>query len=170
MIAEPGTRIDWWVITRDTIFFVVYLIVMTVFLSGDTISLTNAVILILLYIVHIFLMKYNVNYEVAIKKNVARSSEIIELTGLAKKNIDFYHQNLISRAVTIDALKSLDYKVENKYIVFDSKYRKRIKEPKVVFAEDDQPMMLMDDRSYVAKMNWKKTATKVLIMLQAYKF
>ena len=40
----------------------------------------------------------------------------------------------------------------------------------MVFAEDDQPMMLMDDRSYVAKMNWKKTATKVLIMLQAYKF
>ena len=91
LIAPVGTRIDWWVITRDTIFFVVYLIVITIFLSSNSISSTNAVILLVLYIVHIFAMKWNVKYEVAIKKNVARGQEVIELTRLAKKDISFYH-------------------------------------------------------------------------------
>lgn len=50
----------------------IYLIVITIFLSSNSISTTNAVILLVLYIVHIFAMKWNVVYEVAIKKNVAR--------------------------------------------------------------------------------------------------
>lgn len=157
-------------ITRDTIFFVIYLIIITLFLSSNSISTGNAVILILLYIVHIFMMKWNVLYEVAIKKNVARGQEVLELTGLAKKDVSFYHQNLNSRAITIEALVSLDYKVENKYIVFDQRYKKKIKEPKVVFAEEESPMLLMDDRNYVAKLLWKKATAKVMIRIQAYKF
>jgi hypothetical protein len=31
-------------------------------------------------------------------------------------------------------------------------------------------MLLMEDRGYVARLNWKKAATKVMIRLQAYKF
>jgi hypothetical protein len=56
---------------------------MSVFISSNSITLTNALILICLYAVHILAMKYNCIYEVAIKKNVARFLEIRELTKLA---------------------------------------------------------------------------------------
>jgi hypothetical protein len=83
-MAENGTRIDWWVISRDTIFFVIYLIVITIFLSSNSITIMNALILFFLYIIHIFAMKFNSIYEVAIKKNVARFMEIKEFTRVAK--------------------------------------------------------------------------------------
>jgi len=82
-LAEEGTRIDWWVITRDTIFLVIYLVVITLQLASNNITISNAAILVVLYIVHILLMKFNTIYEVAIKKNVARSLEIKELTSMA---------------------------------------------------------------------------------------
>jgi hypothetical protein len=82
-MAENGTRIDWWVISRDTIFFVIYLIVITIFLSSNSITIMNALILFFLYIIHIFAMKFNSLYEVAIKKNVARFMEIKEFTRVA---------------------------------------------------------------------------------------
>lgn len=119
MIAESGTRIDWWVITRDTLFFIIYLIVITIFLSANSITITNAIILILIYIVHVFAMKWNIIYEVAIKKNVARFLEIKELTRIAKTDIDFFHKNLNSRCLTIEILSKLEYQVEDKYIVFN---------------------------------------------------
>lgn len=120
MLAETGTRIDWWVITRDTIFFVIYLVVITIQLSGNSITISNAFILLALYVVHILLMKYNSIYEVAIKKNVARLMEIRELTKLADTEIDYFHRNLNSRCLTIETLKKLDYKVQDKYIIFDA--------------------------------------------------
>lgn len=119
LIAETNTRIDWWVITRDTLFFIIYLIVITIFLSSNEITLTNAVILIVIYVVHIMFMKWNILYEVAIKKGVARMMEIKELTRIAETDIDFFHKNLKSRAISIEVLMKLDYKVEDKYIVFD---------------------------------------------------
>jgi Ca2+/Na+ antiporter len=170
MMAETGTRIDWWVITRDTLFFIIYLIIITTFLSSNEITLTNAFILIAIYVVHIFAMKWNQLYEVAIKKNVARMMEIRELTRIAQTDIDFFHKNLNSRCLTIEMLMKLDYKVENMYIVFDQQYRKRIKDPKVVIEEEEKPMEMMDDPRYVCKLLWKKSAIKVIIRIQAYKF
>ena len=87
-MAAPGTRIDWWVISRDTIFFVIYLIVITIFLSSNSITTMNAAILVCLYVVHTLAMKWNIVYEVAIKKNVARFMEIRELTKIANTDID----------------------------------------------------------------------------------
>ncbi len=84
-MAEEGTRIDWWVITRDTIFLVIYLVVITLQISSNNITISNAIILVVLYAVHITMMKFNSTYEVAIKKNVARSMEIKELTSTANK-------------------------------------------------------------------------------------
>lgn len=170
MIADTNTRIDWWVITRDTLFFVIYLIVITIFLSSNNISITNAIILLLIYIVHIMAMKWNSIYEVAIKKNVARLMEIWELTRIAHNDIDFFHKNLNSRCLTIETLRKLDYKVEDKYIIFDHQHRKRIRDPKIIFKEEDSPFQMMEDRSYVAKMLWKKAAMKIIIRIQAYKF
>lgn len=51
----------------------------------------QALILFLMYIIHIFLMKFNYLYEVAIKKNVARQMEVRELTKLASTNIANFH-------------------------------------------------------------------------------
>ena len=37
LLTEPGTRVDWWIITRDTIFIMAYLVAITVFLNTDDI-------------------------------------------------------------------------------------------------------------------------------------
>jgi Ca2+/Na+ antiporter len=169
-LAEQGTRIDWWVITRDTIFLIIYLIVITIQLSSNNITITNAVILVVLYFVHILLMKFNTLYEVAIKKNVARGMEIKELTYVANTNIDHFHRNLNSRSITIEMLKNVNYRVEDKYIVIDETLRKRIKDPCVVIADEEIPFSMMDDRSFLAKMLWKKASIKIIIRIQAYKF
>lgn len=115
-------------------------------------------------------MKWNSIYEVAIKKNVARLMEIRELTRIAHTDIDFFHKNLSSRCLTIETLRKLDYKVEDKYIIFDVQHRKRIKDPKVIIKEEDSPFAMMDDRNYRAKLLWKKAAMKIIIRIQAYKF
>lgn len=91
MYAKAGTRIDWWIITRDTIFIIIYLVVITVFLSENDIQMWHALVLLGLYFVHIMLMKFNRVYEVAIKKSVARSLEIKELTRVAHKDISHFH-------------------------------------------------------------------------------
>lgn len=78
---------DWWIITRDTIFILVYLIALTAFLLGNNVAIWAAVVLLTLYIVHILLMKFNHVYEVAIKKSVARSMEIKELKRISEKDI-----------------------------------------------------------------------------------
>lgn len=116
------------------------------------------------------MMKYNSTYEVAIKKNVARSMEIKELTSMANSQIDVFHRNLNSRALTIETLKKLDYKVDDKYIVFEDNQRKRIKDPIVVIVDEEIPFSMMDDRGFIARMLWKKAAIKIIIRIQAYKF
>lgn len=169
-MADAGTRIDWWVITRDTIFFLTYLIIMSMFISSNSITIMNAFILIVLYGIHITLMKYNTVYEVSIKKNVARFMEVRELTKLADNDIDSFHKNLNSRCLTIEILKKLEYRVEEKYIVFEGRYRKRIRDPTVVISDEDIPFSMMDNRSFISKMLWKKAAIKIIIRIQAYKF
>lgn len=169
-LADEGTRIDWWVITRDTIFLVIYLVVITLQISSNNITISNAIILVVLYGVHILMMKFNSTYEVAIKKNVARGMEIKELTSMANNQIDVFHRNLNSRALTIETLKKLDYKVDDKYIVFEDNQRKRIKDPIVVIVDEEIPFSMMDDRGFIARMLWKKAAIKIIIRIQAYKF
>lgn len=119
MIAEVDTRVDWWIITRDTIFIVIYLVVLTIFLIGNYVQLYKAIVLLFLYVVHIFLMKFNYLYEIAIKKSVARKMEIKELKRICSKDISSFHRNLKSRAVTIEMLNKIIYKVEGNMIVFD---------------------------------------------------
>lgn len=148
----------------------IYLVVITLQLASNNITITNAIILVVLYVIHIFMMKFNSSYEVAIKKNVARSMEIKELTNMANTQIDVFHRNLNSRSLTIEALKKLDYKVDDKYIVFEDNQRKRIKDPCVVIVDEEIPFSMMDDRGFIARMLWKKATIKVIIRIQAYKF
>lgn len=73
--------IDWWIITRDTFIFLLYLVVLAVFLYGNNINQTKALILVVIYIVHILLMKFSSKYEIIIKHNLANT---IEVSGLKK--------------------------------------------------------------------------------------
>jgi hypothetical protein len=86
------TRVDWWIITRDTIFILFYLTIITIFLIGNSVEIYKAIVLCILYIVHILLMKFNTMYEVAIKKSVARSMELKELKRIARKDISHFHR------------------------------------------------------------------------------
>lgn len=83
LIVQEGTLIDWWIVSRETAFFLLYLAVMSFLLYGNQVELTGAVILLLLYVVHIFLMKYSSKYEVVIKKLLAQRLEINELNRMA---------------------------------------------------------------------------------------
>ena len=87
LIVPVGTLIDWWIITRETIFILIYLCVMTYCLYGNEVGLGQALILFLLYIIHIFLMKYSNKYEVAIKQSVAISMERRELSKIANTSV-----------------------------------------------------------------------------------
>jgi Ca2+/Na+ antiporter len=71
LIVQEGTLIDWWIVSRETAFFLLYLAIMSILLYGNKVDIGGAMILIVLYIVHIFLMKYSSKYEVVIKKLLA---------------------------------------------------------------------------------------------------
>lgn len=78
--------IDWWIVSRETIFFLLYLGVMSGLLYGNKVDLTGAIILFVLYLVHILLMKYSSKYEVVIKKILAQGMEIRELNRMANND------------------------------------------------------------------------------------
>ena len=111
--------IDWWIVTRESAFFLLYLATMAILLQGNQVDLSGALILILLYIVHIFLMKYSSKYEVVIKKWLAQRMEIKELNKMANnQQIYRFHQSLKSEAICIEQLNRMEFSVINGYIVF----------------------------------------------------
>lgn len=50
----------------------------------------SALVLFILYIVHIILMKYSNKYEVALKKALANYMELNELTRIARKRSEIW--------------------------------------------------------------------------------
>jgi hypothetical protein len=60
--------------------------VMSFFLQGQTIEEWQVLVLLVIYILHIVIMKYNHTYEVALKRSVANFLEIRELNNLATEN------------------------------------------------------------------------------------
>lgn len=102
VIVEDNTLIDWWIITRDTVFFLLYLIVMAGFLYGNQINKTRAFILVAIYFVHIIAMKFSSKYEIIIKHNFANSLEIGELQKIAKTDMSVFHRTLKTEAISIE--------------------------------------------------------------------
>lgn len=127
LIIEPGSRIDWWIITRDTVFLLVYLITFSVFLIGNLLEMWKAIILLILYFVHIILMKFNKNYEVVIKKKIHRTGEIHALNSIAKKDITKFHKNPNLRYRPED-LAPVEFEIYEGYVFIDSQYKRRIKD------------------------------------------
>lgn len=68
---QEGTLIDWWIVSRETVFFLIYLAIISLLLVGNEVQLYGAIILVVLYVLHIFLMKFSSKYEIVIKKLLA---------------------------------------------------------------------------------------------------
>lgn len=87
----------------------------------------KAIILLVLYIVHIILMKFNKNYEVVIKKKIHRTGEIHALNSLAKKDISKFHKNPNLRYKPED-LAPVEFEIYDGYVFIDAHYKRRIKD------------------------------------------
>jgi len=117
--------IDWWIMTRDTVLFLLYLSVMAYLLYGNKIDKKKAIILMVTYIVHIILMKFSAKYEVIIKHNLANAMEIGELKKIAKEDISTFHRTLRTEAISIEMLNKINFKFIDGYIVFEESKIKR---------------------------------------------
>lgn len=171
LIVAEGTLIDWWIVSRETAFFLLYLAVMSGLLYGNKVELFGALILICLYILHIFLMKYSSKYEIAIKKILAQTMEIKELNRMANnQEIYRFHQTLKSESICIEQLNRMQFSVINGYIVFTDTLIQYKLQPIVCVKLGEEQFADRDDRTLMARLNFKRAVTKIIVKLQAYKF
>lgn len=169
LIVPAGTLIDWWIITRETIFILLYLMVLTWCLYGNQVELTQALLLFVLYIIHIFLMKFSSKYEVALKTTLANKLEVRELTKIAKDDINRFHMNINSKAVTIEMLNKVRFKLKNNYIILDgTMIRKKLKMSNSI-KTGEEVYADRSDKSLTACRIWKEACQQIIIKIQAYK-
>lgn len=171
MIVQEGTLIDWWIVSRETAFFLLYLATMSFLLYGNQVELFGALILVMMYMAHIILMKYSSKYEVVIKKLLAQRMEIKELNRMANnEQIYRFHQSLKSEAVCIEQLNRMEFSVINGYIVFSDTMIQYKLQPIVCVKLGEEQFAEKDDRQLMARLNFKRAVTKIIVKLQAYKF
>lgn len=169
LIVPAKTLIDWWIITRETAFILVYLIVISIFLYGNRVEIYKALILFILYIVHIFAMKFSSKYEVAIKQALANNLEIKTLQKIAKQDITRFHMNLKTEAISIEMLNKVHFKLRGEYIVFkDSLIRKKLRLSNSIKSGEEK-FADKDDKTLMARKMWKEAVSMIIIKLQAYK-
>lgn len=119
-LADENTRIDWWISIRDSVLFLIYLAIMSYFLIGNVIQDYAIYSLVVIYILHVFLMKLNHSYEVALKKAVAGILEVRELNRLAREDISHFHYNLDSRTPCIEILNKINFRQEGDILIFET--------------------------------------------------
>lgn len=169
MIVPVGTLIDWWIITRETVFILLYLIVLSVFLYGNRVEVYKALILLVLYIVHIFLMKFSSKYEVAIKQALANRLEIKTLSKIASEDITRFHMNLKTEAISIEMLNKVHFTLRGDYIVFkESLIRKKLRLSNSIKSGEEK-YADKTDKMLMARKMWKEAVSMIIIKLQAYK-
>lgn len=117
-MADENTRIDWWISIRDSVLFLLYLSVMSYFLVGNVIEDYAIYCLVVIYFLHVFLMKLNHSYEVALKKAVAGFLEVKELNRLAREDISHFHYNLDTRTPCIEILNKINFTQEGDILIF----------------------------------------------------
>jgi hypothetical protein len=93
---------------------------MSYFLMGNEIEDYAVYALVIIYCLHVFLMKMNHTYEVALKKAVAAFMEVKELNRLAKDDISHFHYNLDSRTPCIEILNKINFKQEGDVLIFET--------------------------------------------------
>lgn len=86
---------------------------MSFFMSGNQIENYAIYTLLLIYIIHVVIMKMNHTYEVALKKNVANALEVDELNRLANEDITHFHYNLEARTPPIEVLNKIQFRRED---------------------------------------------------------
>ena len=169
LIVPAKTLIDWWIITRETVFILMYLIVISVFLYGNRVEVWKALILMVLYILHIFLMKFSAKYEVAIKQALANKLEIKTLQKIAKEDITRFHMNLKTEAISIEMLNKVHFTLRGDYIVFkDSLIRKKLRLSNSIKSGEEK-YADKSDKKLISRKMWKEAVSMIIIKLQAYK-
>lgn len=92
--------------------------------------------------------------------------EIRELNKIAEKDIEHFHKNLNSRALTIDLIKTVNCKVEGNHIIFDNYVRKKIKPITCVkLREGGVPASQLDNRGLHWRTLLKQSVIKIIIMI-----
>ena len=97
-------------------------------MQGQTIENYQIYILLLIYTVHIFIMKMNLTFEVAIKRWVANLLEVHELNRLAADDIHHFHNNLDTRNISIELLNKIEYQQEGDVFIFNMDYLPNFKD------------------------------------------
>ena len=122
IVTDIDTKIDWWIITRETIFLLFYICLFSGFLIDNKIEVWKAGILLGFYFVHIIMMVLNQYYEVAIKKAVARHYELKE------KNAETVYEasRNSSRKITCQQLADIKINLKEDCIVHENQqYREK---------------------------------------------
>jgi len=83
---------------------------MSYFLAGNVIEDYAIYTLIIIYIIHVVLMKMNHTVEVALKRAVANIFEVRELSRMAHENMGHFHYNLDTRAPCIEVLNKIKFR------------------------------------------------------------
>lgn len=167
LLVEENTLVDWWIITRETIFLLMYLLVISVFLYGNSVSNWKAQILFILYIVHIFLMKHSATYEVIIKTWLANRMEIKALISLAQKEqtIHLFHMSHRTNAISIEMLNKIDFRLVDNHIVFKDTGIIRTLVPIVSIKLGEEQFAEPDDKALMARLKLKRAVTYLIVKL-----
>ena len=95
---------------------------MSTFLQGNKIDNFAIYCLIIVYLVHVSLMKYNFVIEVALKRSVASFLEVRELNRLAIKDIHIFHYNVDTRVPSIELLCKINFDQDGDVLIFSDDY------------------------------------------------
>jgi len=188
-LTAEDTRIDWWISIRDSTLFIIYLAVMSFFMIDNDISDLQIYILIILYILHIVLMKNNHTYEVALKKTFASMLEVRELNRLANDDdnngMQHFHYNLDTRFPCIEMLNKINFRQEGDILIFENMVNKNTAPGGQFMARQNNQVRYRmkpihririreerfatpDNRSLMIRARFKQAVIKILTKLQAY--
>jgi len=116
-------------------------------------------------------MKSSSKYEVVIKKLLAQKMEINELNRMANnEQLYRFHQSLKSESLCIEQLNRMEFSVINGFIVFANTKIQYKLQPIVCVKLGEEQFAEKDDRQLMARLNFKRAVTKIIVKLQAYKF
>lgn len=97
--------------------------------------------------------------------------EIRELNRMANnQEIYRFHQTLKSESICIEQLNRMQFSVINGYIVFTDTLIQYKLQPIVCVKLGEEQFADRDDRTLMARLNFKRAVTKIIVKLQAYKF
>lgn len=80
---------------------------MSFFMQGNTIEDWQIYVLLLIYLVHVTIMKMNHTIEVIFKRTAANVMEVRELNRLASSDIHQFHNNLDTKNPSIEVLNTV---------------------------------------------------------------